>query len=458
LRNSLSCFLFALLTVPGCGPRRPDGAASQSTADSPAALPAATAIRVRQGGGAWQVYRLPDLAPVRSIGGRLPRIDRLVGLDPESDQLFALTLRDELLAVDLLGGRIDTVATQVVAAVLGPDGTLYGVNRAHRVTTLKRRVRRVWPDTLPGTPRELFGAADQRLLAVARGDQPQLITASADQPPAAHPMPLASDVAATLWGDVVAVAVDSGIILLDPAGRRSPEFVPIRDHPRAVAFSPAGHRLYVARRTAEGLVVVDRYTHRELDRVTLPAPAAILRPDPLGRWLLAGPPSADSAWLVDLPSRTLRGVAPTPWSPDLPTVAPDGTLLTRQGEDLVAIDPEVLAERARVPGGAADLWLVSSWHPRGMPIPTTGEQPAAAAAGGEGPVYVQVSVSQNRDWSTENAQQLARAGLPAQVLAPRTPEEGYRVVLGPYPTRAEAEAIGRKLGRPFWIFQADGRR
>jgi len=51
------------------------------------------------------------------------------------------------------------------------------------------------------------------------------------------------------------------------------------------------------------------------------------------------------------------------------------------------------------------------------------------------------------------AQQLSRAGLPARVLSPRSLDDGYRVVLGPYPTRNEAEAIGRKLGRPFWIYQ-----
>ncbi len=453
MRNSLSCFLFTLFTL-GCGgPRRPDGASSQPVNASP---PAATAIRVRQTGGPWQVYRLPDLAPVQTGAGRLPRIDRLIGLDQETDQLFALTLRDELLAVDLLGGRIDTVATQVAAAVLGPDGTLYAIDRAHRVTTLKRRVRRVWPDSLPVTPRELFGAADQRLVVVARGGDGRLVAASADQPPVASPLPLASDVTATLWGDVVAVAVDSGITLLDPLARRSPAFVRLRDHPRAVSFSPAGHRLYVARRTAPGLAVLDRFTHDELERVTLPAPAALLRPDPLGRWLLAGPPSADSVWLVDLPSRTLRGLVATPWDADLPAIAPDGTLLVRQADDAVAIDPDSLAERARVQGGAADLWLVSSWRPRGMPVPTAGTAAAAAEASGEGPVYVQVSVSQNREWSTENAQQLARAGLPARVLAPRSLEDGYRVVLGPYTTRTEAEAIGRKLGRPFWIFQAGG--
>jgi len=52
------------------------------------------------------------------------------------------------------------------------------------------------------------------------------------------------------------------------------------------------------------------------------------------------------------------------------------------------------------------------------------------------------------------AQQLSRAGLAARVLAPQAgSDEGYRVVLGPYPTRTQAEAIGRKLGRPFWIYQ-----
>ena len=43
------------------------------------------------------------------------------------------------------------------------------------------------------------------------------------------------------------------------------------------------------------------------------------------------------------------------------------------------------------------------------------------------------------------------------MLSPRSAEDGYRVVLGPYSTRAEAEAIGRKLGRPFWIFEAGAR-
>jgi len=82
-------------------------------------------------------------------------------------------------------------------------------------------------------------------------------------------------------------------------------------------------------------------------------------------------------------------------------------------------------------------------------------EPGAAAdtTGSAGPLYVQVSTSQNEAWSAGMAQQLTRAGLAARVLDPKNPDDGYRVVLGPYPTRTQAEAIGRKLGRPFWIYQ-----
>src|SRR5207249_3124028 len=156
--------------------------------------------------------------------------------------------------------------------------------------------------------------------------------------------------------------------LIDPLGRRGVAFVPIADHPRALAFSPSGHRIYVALRGGLGLAVIDRYAHEELDGVALPSAAATIRIDPLGRWLPARPPGGDSV-------------------------------------------------------------------------------------GPEGPLYVQVSVSQNQDWSQRLAQELGRAGLPAKVLAPATTDEGYRVVLGPYPTREVAEGIGRKLGRPYWIYQ-----
>jgi hypothetical protein len=205
---------------------------------------------------------------------------------------------------------------------------------------------------------------------------------------------------------------------------------------------------------------VDRFEQKERDGIALPGEAATIRLDSFGRWLLARPASGDSIWIVDLPSKRLAGTLPTTWKGDLPSIAPDGTVLLRQGDDVVAFRVDTadkqLHESGRSARGATDLWVVSRWRPRWGFAPAAGPDAAgdSAAAGAE-ILYVQVSVSRNLTWSTEMAQQLSRAGLSARVLSPSRPDEGYRVVLGPYSTRAEAEAIGRKLGRPYWIYQPE---
>src|SRR3989442_10030522 len=109
------------------------------------------------------------------------------------------------------------------------------------------RLRLVGPKHLDGVPWELLGA-DQRLVAVLAQDPPKMIAAAPDQPAATRTLPPGGDLAATRWGDLVAVATDSGVLLMDPIDRREPTFVRLEDHPRAVVFSPSGHRIYVARR------------------------------------------------------------------------------------------------------------------------------------------------------------------------------------------------------------------
>src|SRR5438132_6372019 len=93
---------------------------------------------------------------------------------------------------------------------------------------------------------------------------------------------------------------------MDPLGRREAGFVPLADHPRALVFSPSGHRIYVARRTEPGLAAIDRYDREEIDGIALPLPAATIRLDPLGRWLLAKPAAGDSVFVVDLPVKRLE--------------------------------------------------------------------------------------------------------------------------------------------------------
>ncbi|HKW39899.1 MAG TPA: SPOR domain-containing protein [Gemmatimonadales bacterium] len=483
MRIRRSCFLLASLALWGCRSRAPAAPSAQppvkqsvSKAAAGAARTGGVAIRIPAKGGVPRVYRLPGLVEMPSaIRGKLPAVVRVVGLDPEAEVLYVVCAgkdttakkgvkkkkdtsppKYDVLALDLGSARVDTVATTIEQATLGPDGTLYAIDAKGHVVSVARRIRVAWPQPLPGVPQQLFAAADQRLVVA---DPPSLVTAAADQPPTSRPMPTGSDVAATRWGDLVAVAADSGVVLMDPLGRREPAFVRLSDHPRAIGFSPSGHRIYVARRTEPGLAAIDRYDREEIDGIALPLPAVAIRLDPLGRFLLAKPSLGDSVWVVDLPVKRLVGSVASAWRADLPAIAPDGALLVRQGDDVVAYRSDSLVEVGRAKGGAADLWASTAWRPRGAyrgafaDADVTTAQTADTAAGADGQMYVQVSTSQNEAWSSEMAKQLTGAGLAARVLEPKNPDDGYRVVLGPYPTRAQAEAIGRKLGRPFWIYQ-----
>jgi Cell division protein len=113
----------------------------------------------------------------------------------------------------------------------------------------------------------------------------------------------------------------------------------------------------------------------------------------------------------------------------------------------------------RVKGGAKDYWITLPWSPETGTASPTPEIPESTVVAEDSvsssEVFLQVSSSQNKAWATELASQLSSAGLPARVIDPRAGEEGFRVVLGPYPTREVAESAGRRLGRPFFIYQPD---
>src|SRR6201988_184721 len=321
--------LFSMFALGGCGSQAPAVASSQQ--QSPQRVSQlqvlsrtpGVAIRLPAKGGVPQLYRLPRLTPIEGVlKGRLPPVERVVGLDPESEFLFVSTAKHELLALDLGSGRVDTVATGGAQAALGPDGTLYAVDTTRRVISLSRRTRFAWPQALTALPRDLFGATDQHLVGVIPQDR--LLGAAADPPPTLHPTPAGGGGARTGGGDLVAVASDSGVTFYDPLRRRNPAFVRLADAPRALAFSPSGHRIYVARRSVPGLAVVDRFERKELDGVALPGPVAALRLHPPGRWAYVGPVVGDSAWIVDLPIKQHTGIVPTKWQGDLPAISPDG--------------------------------------------------------------------------------------------------------------------------------------
>ncbi len=423
--------------------------------------PPSSLLRLPAAGGTGELYHLPRLD---SWGWRtsapLPPITRAIGADLDQSIVYALSSKNEILALDLQTARPRPQSLNVVRDfTVGPDGTLFTVDDSLKVVQLVRRNPVRFPARLSARPRDLYGTRTASLLAVSAGPTSVLTVLRTDDQPVVAALPK-GDAAATFWGDLLAIAADTAVVLIDPDEPENQRSLPVSGHARAVLFSPSGHRFYVARREG-GLLVYNRFTRRQVDEIKLPGSAGALRADPYGRWLLIHPQAADSLWLVDLAThRYVAGFA-AEWAPDLPTVTNQQTLLVKSGGDVVAYDltRNDLPETGRVRGGARDAWLPLAWTPEtGTAIAQDGATTDTALAGGDQGqprVYLQVSSSQNRSWSAELARQLAQQGLTATVLDPKTGEDGFRVVIGPYVTREAAESTGRRLGRPFFIYQPD---
>jgi cell division septation protein DedD len=217
--------------------------------------------------------------------------------------------------------------------------------------------------------------------------------------------------------------------------------------------------------------------------------------DGLGRYLLARFPQQDSAWVIAIGTNKLLGAVPTRWESDLPAITPDGRVALLGAKDVILVDPQKLETKSTVAGGAKDYWYFFAWdgfRPRAQgldqpvtfpsdslptdslaasstpqnagaanlpptpadttrvaPVPGT-SSPAAAPAG-----FV---VSFAALLSEEKAQQVASVikvnGAPAHVVFTNTAGSPiYRVVMGPFATRAEADRVGRASRREYWIYE-----
>ena len=415
-----------------------------------------TVLRIPAAGGTPRLYRLPGLdSSAWKSEDKLPPLERTVGADPEQGLVFFLDTKRNLVALDLETQRVRPHLEQVREAAVGPDGALYAVDTGSSVTQLVRRAPIRFRSKLKGKPAELHGTMGGTLVARLAGTSPALELLGSDQPPETVAIP-AGDIAPSLWGDLVAVAADTAVVIYQTQGKHERRVLPVAGHARAAHFSPSGHRIYVAR-DEESLLVLDRFSGDELAEIDLPGPAADLRSDSFGQWLLVKPVAGDSGWIVDVGQGGRTGTVQVEWDDDLPAIVPPGTLLTRRGKDVVALDlgTEGFPERGSIAGGAADTWLPLAWHPQedegaDQPVDTA----LAAAADSAGPgrnVYLQVSSSQNPTWADELSQKLRTAGLPASVLKPARSDEAYRVVLGPYATREQAEETGRRIGMPSFV-------
>ncbi|MEO5799536.1 MAG: SPOR domain-containing protein [Gemmatimonadales bacterium] len=451
----------------------------------PNGLPAdVSLLQLPRDGGVAQLLRADSLTSIDWHTTGVPPIVRALGTDREEKMVYAVDTAGRLIGLDLRAQRWRPYLQSAHQLTGTADGVVLGLDSARRPLRLASRALTTYRSPIERGAVQLLGASGAQIVAVSAS---QRVAQVVDEDGETRRVTLpAGELSGTWAGDLLAVTTDSGVVLAEPSGKKlGAEFISVRGNPTVSVFSPSGHRLYIARRKND-IEVLDRFSRAKVRTFALPGTATALRVDRTGRWLLARPDQGDSVWVVDLVRWEIATTLRTRWAEDLPLVAAGRTLIARDGKDVVAFDLTAATpkERSRLVGAAGDVFLAVPWAPAGAvaevavasngtpaaadtvnpttdssaapPAATTAAPvvdpiPTAPTGSGASSVFLQVASSQNQDWAGAFAQQLKEGGFPARVLAPKSAGDPYKVVIGPYATRDEADAVGRRLGRPYFL-------
>ncbi len=411
------------------------------------------AFRLPAEGGDARLYHLPG---VNEESWRFDWGDyaaaRVVGFSATDDVIYSLTDNQVLVVLDLETGRTREVDSTVVLAVIDAaervivarsDGSI-GLVESRAVSTL---------DSGAVVPTALWGGVNGRVLALVEQDSlRELWVLQRENDTSRQPVPRGA-MTISMWGDVAAIAVDSGLVTFIPGDATSVQFVPLEPPPTLVTFSPSGHQIHLVLGDRI-LTTLTRFDLEEIRRITLPGAATALRPDPTGRKLLIKQESEGLVWVANLDRYRLRSTASS-WDADLPLIVKSGETIARRGDSLVVLAPDSLVVLGATTASPADRWVVATWEAQ-QPAHQLANTSAADQRLTGLVFYVQVSSSRNPVWAEDFASRLRVAGMTALVLQPDELDELYHVVLGPYTSRQEAETVGRSIGLPFWILTRQG--
>jgi hypothetical protein len=289
--------------------------------------------------------------------------------------------------------------------------------------------------------------------------------------------PVASRTSRSQISDRLYLAVDSGLVVLRTRTMDWAPPIPIEEPIFVMASTPSGDRVFVLTQSHRTIAVVDRYRERVTAKVELPAKADDLRVDPFGRYLLVRAAEGDSIWVVAIGTERLIGSIRGAWRKDLPFVGSDGAVAVASGKDVIFYDGETLKVKTRVRDGADEFWHPLVWdgfRPRAASLDEpvrfdTSVVGSTATTTPDSAVTIDTAVTDTtaaqgfivsfaaflaEDRAKELAARIRVGGETARVVARQRGEATiYRVVLGPYLTREEAERAGRESGHSYWVFE-----
>jgi hypothetical protein len=417
----------------------------------------------------------------------------VLAFDPDAGSIAVVDSKGYAGRLDLRETDVSKAARTKLTSLSSANGSdIYGINVKGEIVRLNPNGSD-WKFKPPVPARTVFAQPNGEIIVTGNKGQQTLLWKVRPPDEIAQDsavLPLSGRGVRTQVGDRVYFTVDSGLVGIKIKDLSPVGAIKLENRVSALAPTPSGDRLYVAMTGDSSLSIVDRYTESAKTSIALPQPPSELRMDALGRYLLARIPKADSAWVIAIGDNRLVGAVATRWETDLPAVTPDGMLALLVGKDVSLVDPEKLNVKSTVAGGGKDFWYFFAWdgfrpRPQGLdqpvtfpsdslqrdslsasstpsgavqspPVPTvrdTARAPTTAAAPSTG-----FTVSFAALLSEENAQQIASTikvnGNAAHVVSTTTAGSPiFRVVMGPFPTRDEAQKIGRAARREYWIYE-----
>ncbi|MDQ3083157.1 MAG: SPOR domain-containing protein, partial [Gemmatimonadota bacterium] len=448
-------------------------------------------LRIPLGGGAARAYAYPAVDSILWSVQGAPAVDRVLGFDPDDGAVAVIDDAGQPRRIDFRATEVRLATRAKLSALASANGSdIFGITGKGDITRLNPAGD--WAFVPPSPARLVFPQPNGALVIAAnQGSETHLwlIRPTDDDILATRTLPVISRGIRTRIGDRIYFAVDSGLIGVLTRDLSPVKSVRLPSAPRSVVPTPSGDRLYAALGGRSEIAVIDRYTEDVSETIELAEEAEELRMDPLGQYLIAKG-GGDSAWVIAIGTNRVTGAIRTEWRNDLPAFAPDGTIVTARGDNVVFVNAGDLRDTRTIRGGGRDFWYFFAWsgfrpRPADLDRPVTFDSapaplPDSLRLQGDSvrmptvrdaspsmieppamnePMLRGYMVSFAAVLSEQRANEVA-AGISVNGVRPRVAASPsgsstiYRVVLGPYSTREEADRVGIESGRQYWVFEA----
>ena len=423
---------------------------------------------------------------------RGPSISKVLGFDPDDGSIAVIDKSGRPQRIDLRATEVRAASRDNLASLSSVNGSdIFGITSKGDVTRLNPTGD--WSFVPPSPAKLLFPQPNGSLvIAGNQGSETHLwlIRPTDDDIIASTTLPAITRGFGTRIGDRIYFTVDSGLLGVTTKDLSPVKSVELSSAPVSVAPTPSGDRLYAALSGRNEIAVIDRYSQSVVKVIDLPRPALDLRMDPLGQFLIARIEGGDPL-LIAIATNEPVGTVQGSWRNDLPVFASGSAIATARGGDVVLVDANGLRDIRTIAGGAADFWYFFAWNgfrPRAADLdrPVTFDTPVTSSPlpdslvlGGDSirqptvrdgapsviaqpgvnpPAPARYMVSFAAVLSEARATEVA-SGISVNGVRPRvaaTPSGSttiYRVVLGPYTTREEADRVGRDARRQYWVYE-----